>query len=216
LDRKNAHASDRAQQQQREFAIGALPDEAQDERKKQMDEATAKLKGQLCIHLEQLLEFKDEPKFKQFGFGTGGPYNKWLKSIEALRDAQPTGAHPIPLILRAAPGDLLMLGMDYMRKGDTAYTREMLPELKETIDFTAYLENKRRRSAAAPQFRTWRDATGKFSVDATLVSVKNDSVVLRKRNGQTINVPIVRLSDRDVEFVRKQSRDQTQEGRTKR
>ncbi|MHB0956283.1 MAG: SHD1 domain-containing protein [Pirellulaceae bacterium] len=190
--------------QETEFAIGDSPDAAQAERSEQSDDAAAKLRKQLCTHLEELLEFKGDEKFKQFGFGTGGPYSKWLKSIEAIRDAQPTGAHPIPLILRAAPGDLLMLGMDYMRKGDAPYTREILPELKHTIGYEAYLKNKKRHTAATPEFRTWRDTTGKFSVDAALVSVDEDTVVLRKKNGQTVNVPVAKLSGADVEFVKRQ------------
>ncbi|OGQ94066.1 MAG: hypothetical protein A2521_09720 [Deltaproteobacteria bacterium RIFOXYD12_FULL_57_12] len=140
--------------QQTEFTIGVAPDAAQAERKMQTELATSKLKKQLCIYLEQLLSFKDEPKFKQFGFSIGGPYNKWLTNVEELRDAQPIGAHPIPLLLRAAPGDLLMLGMAFMRvadpthtgmrESDTKYIRQMLPEIKDTIDFNSYQQNKER------------------------------------------------------------------------
>ena len=152
--------------QQAEFAIGENADAAQAERKSDAEAATAALKKSVCELLEQLLKFKDEPKFKEYGFGTGGPYNKWLKSVEALRDSTPTGQHPIPLLVRTAPGDLLMMGMDYMRKGETDYTRQMLPELKKTIDFEAYLDAKKKPKTEAPSaFRTWRDTTGKFSVD---------------------------------------------------
>lgn len=128
---------------QTEFVIGAEPDAAQKARKKEADGATSHLKKQLCVYLEQLLEFKDDPKFKQFGFGTGGPYNKWLKSVEAIRDAQPTGSHPIPILLRAAPGDLIMVGMEFMRKGETDYTRQMVLEIKNTIGYANYLSDKK-------------------------------------------------------------------------
>jgi len=72
--------------QQAEFTIGTMPDAAQAERKKQADAATVELKKQLCIHLEQLLSFKDDPKFKHFGFGTGDHIikppqeNSWVNS----------------------------------------------------------------------------------------------------------------------------------------
>ena len=135
---------------QAEFVIGAEPDAAQKARKKEADRATAELKKQLCIYLEQLLEFKDDANFKHFGFGLGGPYNKWLKSNEALRDAQPTGSHPISILLRAAPGDLRMVGMEYMRKGETDYTRQMVPELKDTIDYADYLADKKSGATAKP------------------------------------------------------------------
>jgi hypothetical protein len=130
---------------QAEFVIGAEPDAAQKARKKETDSATAELKKKLCIYLEQLLEFKDDANFKQVGFATGGPYNEWMKSVEALRDAQPTGLHPIPLLLRAAPGDLLMVGMVYMHNGETDYTRQMVPELKDIIDYADYRRKGDRR-----------------------------------------------------------------------
>lgn len=192
--------------QQAEFAIGANADAAQAERKSEAEAATAALKKSVCELLEQLLKFKDEPKFKKFGFGIGGPYNKWLKSVEALRDSTPTGQHQIPLLVRTAPGDLLMMGMGYMRKGETDYTRQMLPELKKTIDFDAYLGAKRKPKTEAPSaFRTWRDSTGKFSVGATLVEKTKTHVVPRKRDGSTVTVPITTLSAADVEFVRRQA-----------
>jgi len=42
---------------------------------------------------------------------------------------------------------------------------------------------------------TWTDLTGNFSVEATFVKVEGRSVVLRKSDGNVINVPIDRLSD---------------------
>ncbi|MBU4317798.1 MAG: hypothetical protein KKF30_11060 [Proteobacteria bacterium] len=141
--------------QQTEFTIGAAPDEAQVERKKQTELATAELKKQLCIYLEQLLSFKDDPIFKRFGFAIGGPYNHWLTSVEEMQAAQSKGSNPIPLDLRAMPGYLWMLGMDYMtlatgsdqtamRELDTRYIRRMLPEIKDAIDFHSYIQNKNR------------------------------------------------------------------------
>ncbi|MEM6331194.1 MAG: SHD1 domain-containing protein [Planctomycetota bacterium] len=189
--------------EQKEFTIGVMPDAAQAERKQKTEADIVALKRQLCIYLEQLLDFKDEPRFKTFGFGTGGPYNKWLKDVEALRDAQPKGLHPIPLLLRAAPGDLMMLGMDYLRTSESDYSRQMLPEIKDTIDFDAYLAAKSQRATPQPAFRTWHDTTGKFSVEASLVTINDDHVVLRKRDGTTVNVPLSKLSTQDVEFIEK-------------
>ena len=69
-----------------DFSIGDAPDAAQAKRDKEVAAKTAALKKQLCVHLEQLEGFKDDPQFKQVEFGVGGAYNKWLKSLEALRD----------------------------------------------------------------------------------------------------------------------------------
>ena len=99
-------------------------------------EDARKLRGQLCIYLRQLIEFKDEENFRKFGFGIGGPYNNWLKNVEALGASYPKGLnHPtLPFELRVATGELLMLGHKYVQR-DSEYTNSMLPEIKKTIDF---------------------------------------------------------------------------------
>ena len=35
---------------------------------------------------QELLDFKDADDFKQYGFGEGGPYNRWLKKVEELKN----------------------------------------------------------------------------------------------------------------------------------
>lgn len=184
-----------------DFSLGENPAAVQAERKKDTDVATAALKKNVCVLLEQLLGFKDEPKFKKYGFAIGGPYSKWLESVEALRDATPTGQHPIPLLVRAAPGDLLMLGMNSLR-GESDYTRQILPELMSTIDYEEYLEAKKNPKGETPTtFRIWRDSTGKFSIEAELVVKGETHLTLRKRNGKNVRVPISKLSAEDVEYV---------------
>lgn len=128
--------------QKEEFTIGLSPDAAQKERRKKENYEIDRLKKQLCVYLDQLLSFKDDPKFKKHGFAKGGPFNKWLINVEKLRDDQPIGDNQIPIALRVAPGDLLMIGMDFMQKGDTNFTRNKLPELKGKIDFESYLKKK--------------------------------------------------------------------------
>ena len=56
-------------------------------------------------------------------------------------------------------------------------------------------------TAASAESRTWKDNTGKFSIEAELVEVKQESVVLKKANGSTITVPIARLSKVDREYL---------------
>ncbi|MGD9636018.1 MAG: redoxin family protein, partial [Pirellulales bacterium] len=48
---------------------------------------------------------------------------------------------------------------------------------------------------AAP--RTWKDKSGKFSIDAELVAVQNGHVVLRSADGRQLTVPIKSLSAED-------------------
>ncbi|WP_442507507.1 SHD1 domain-containing protein [Novipirellula sp. SH528] len=50
--------------------------------------------------------------------------------------------------------------------------------------------------------RTWSDASGSFKVEAVLVSHNDDRVTLqRKDNGQTITIPLNRLSESDIDFA---------------
>lgn len=49
--------------------------------------------------------------------------------------------------------------------------------------------------------RTWTDKTGKFTVEAELVEVKNEKVVLKKSNGENIAVALDRLSVADRRYL---------------
>ena len=56
--------------------------------------------------------------------------------------------------------------------------------------------------AAEPSWaRKWSDTTGKFSVEADLVEVKADKVLLRKAGGSDITVPVARLSQVDRRYL---------------
>ncbi|MCA9135680.1 MAG: hypothetical protein KDB00_02950 [Planctomycetales bacterium] len=54
----------------------------------------------------------------------------------------------------------------------------------------------------ADERRTWRDASGTFSVEAELVSAGDDNVTLRKADGSTVDVKLSILSADDQEYVR--------------
>ena len=52
-------------------------------------------------------------------------------------------------------------------------------------------------------FRTWHDSSGTFELEAALVEVQDDNVVLRRKSdGKLITIPRTGLSDSDQEFVR--------------
>ena len=55
--------------------------------------------------------------------------------------------------------------------------------------------------ASGDDTRVWKDSTGKFSVEAELVSVQDGSVVLKSIAGKEIKISIERLSDEDKIFV---------------
>jgi hypothetical protein len=126
----------------KEFTLGKI--QAQKQREIDAEKATSKLKYDTCKLLEQLLTFKDNADFKSWGFSTHGPYCKWLEATQTLRDANPKGvSNPIPIEVRIAPGQLVQLGFDYMRNNkDTRFTKQVLPEVMNAIDYGRYLENK--------------------------------------------------------------------------
>jgi hypothetical protein len=49
--------------------------------------------------------------------------------------------------------------------------------------------------------RTWTDRSGKYTVEATLVEIRDDAAVLEMDDGRQVSVPIERLSDEDREHV---------------
>ncbi len=62
--------------------------------------------------------------------------------------------------------------------------------------------------------REWADATGKFRIEAELVVVRGDKVVLEKSDGSIISIPIDRLSKSDREFLKQKSAPQPASSKT--
>ncbi len=57
-------------------------------------------------------------------------------------------------------------------------------------------------SAGSDGYRVWNDASGKFSVEALLLSSDADKVRLKKRDGKVIEIPIKTLCDADVRYLK--------------
>ena len=53
--------------------------------------------------------------------------------------------------------------------------------------------------------REWSSADGKFKVEAEFVALRNGKVVLEKKNGEIISVPLERLSEADIAYVEEQT-----------
>jgi hypothetical protein len=86
--------------------------------------------------------------------------------------------------------------------------RDMPAELRERMLTRSYSADRVRPSAAAGKTtvaRTWTDRTGKFKVKAKFGGVEGDSVLLIKAGGKQVKVPLEKLSERDQQFVKKQS-----------
>jgi len=57
-------------------------------------------------------------------------------------------------------------------------------------------------AADVGEFRVWKDQTGVYSVEAVLLEFDETTVLLRKKDGSTVRVPIARLSPADREYLR--------------
>lgn len=58
-------------------------------------------------------------------------------------------------------------------------------------------------------FRIWKDSTGKYQIDATLISQSSTHVTLKNREGKQIEVALDKLSASDLEFLKKSKRTPT-------
>jgi hypothetical protein len=58
-----------------------------------------------------------------------------------------------------------------------------------------------------PLLRTWADATGKFQVEATLLSVDEELVRLKRKDGKEIAIPLKQLSKADQVYLEIQQRN---------
>ena len=57
-----------------------------------------------------------------------------------------------------------------------------------------------------PKFREWTDTTGKFHKTAKFRGMAGGVVKLELEDGQTISVPLEKLSDEDQEYVHQRRR----------
>ena len=99
------------------------------------DEVLAKTKK---LYME-LIEFKGDQKFHNVGFGQCCQYYKWLQEVRAISN---TDARKL-LKYGFVPGDIEMLGKEYMRsKGnETNYSKGMNKRLRAVFDLDSASKN---------------------------------------------------------------------------
>lgn len=56
-------------------------------------------------------------------------------------------------------------------------------------------------AGASADARKWSDNTGQFSVEATVIEVRDDKVLLMREDGKAANVAIARLSEADRRYL---------------
>ena len=87
---------------------------------------------QLLALYKELHSFKDDPTFHEVGFGSCCRFHSWQTRVEELRSKAELETLADVGVL---PGELLMLGMEYMRsKGrPTEYTKTMEPHYESGL-----------------------------------------------------------------------------------
>ena len=96
---------------------------------------TKKYKKYLREMLSVLVSFKSDADFQFYGFGQGGKYNSWLKTMEQIQHEINKSPYFDPSF-KTIPGIIIQIGMDYTtsRGQETNYTREMLPNVQRAIE----------------------------------------------------------------------------------
>jgi SLA1 homology domain 1, SHD1 len=109
--------------------------------------------------------------------------------------------------LRKDDGSEVTVKIDSLSSTDQEYLKgislpgpgddESESESEEEVASEEVTENE-----SSESFRTYQDSSGKFSVDAKFLEMSGDNVVLQKRDGSTIRVPLKRLSEKDQDYLR--------------
>jgi S1-C subfamily serine protease len=124
------------------------------------------------------------------------PYLLWVKSTAGLAAGQ-----------YITPGPAFVAGTETMEiptMGTMAVT--VLHSITETELREAIFgkqEGQAEGVAGTDDYRTWTDASGKFSIEALLVQSDGTNVVLKTRDGKTVTVPLSKLSADDIQHLNK-------------
>lgn len=116
----------------------------------------------------------------------------WVKSTAGLSRGQPVQSGPV---LVAGTETIPLPGA-----GSMAVT--VLHSVTET-ELRQAIFGDESAEAGGDGFRIWTDVTGKFKVEATVVEKDDVKVVLRKRDGETVTVPLLKLSPSDLKMLPK-------------
>ncbi len=118
------------------------------------------------------------------------PYLLWVESTAGLFEG--TRLTPVPVYVA---GTETMQVPGQIPTSATVLHSVTDAELREALFGTT--------TAGTGHWRFWKDRTGQYQVEATLVEVTDTQVQLKKRDGTTVNVPLPRLSKEDLEFLGK-------------
>jgi len=76
-------------------------------------------------------------------------------------------------------------------------------EARKAREATEKAEEERKATAEKARWRMWSDSDGTFEFEARISGVINDNVVLKKRDGGVVRIPLEKLSSKDQEWVKR-------------
>ncbi len=62
---------------------------------------------------------------------------------------------------------------------------------------TASTDNPFATASETDKLRTWKDSTGKFTIEAEFISLSGDNITLKRKDGKELTLPLSRLSSED-------------------
>lgn len=155
------------------------------------------------LHSE-LLEFKEKEDFKKFGFGIGGPYNNWLKSVEAFEK------NPDSKLLikkRIFAGELKLVGMEYVSSNgeETEVTRKFnsLIENAHSVNSIEKVETASGNSNYE-QIKKEYELIGKWLISNDLVKLKYPYEIYKKGDEY---IGVIVENDFKTEILEKKGND---------
>jgi hypothetical protein len=135
-------------------------------------EKVEKIFGEFKSLYNELINFKDKADFKKFGFGIGGPYNEWLKSVEGLKNNPDS-----KLLLKKGVliGELEQLGLAYASsKGQETevtktfnkiFTEAISDKPVEKVETASGNENYEKIKTECELFGKWRITNSTTKLD---------------------------------------------------
>jgi len=144
--------------------------------------------------------------FRQARVDYGDSYNVWVKgNTKGLTDGTKIQIEDVFQVTGTKQYNTAIGGSKTVYVLEKVNVGPIIERLRKERE--AEKQEPREPKPTKPAEREWSDMSGLFKLTATFLSSDGESVSLRKSDGQTISVPVKRLSQADQDYVSEQSND---------
>ncbi len=130
-------------------------------------------------------------------------YMMWLESTAGLKQGEKILANPV-----FVDGTATVEVPDKGTRSLTVLRQVSEQEIRDVLEKESQAAPSPNTEKSSPEpekkFRTWSDKSGKFSIEAQLVSSNDVTVKLQRRDGKTVEVPRAMLSEQDQKYLKSQ------------